>query len=165
MKTRLLLLVMVALLVIAGLAGCGSKKGGETQTPPSTSSPTGTVTPSGTATPSGTTTPSAGGSAWPDIPLYPGLRQVQRVSQSLPQTQGYVKAEFRVYETNDSLEKVVAFYKSQMPAKGWEEILGTATNPQFSMGGYTKNNETDIAWVWVFSVEGKTEVMLGRATK
>ncbi len=152
---RFLLLVMVVLLVGAGLAGCGTKKGEATQTP------TSTLTPSGTTTTN--TTPSAGGLAWPDIPIYPSLRQIQKASQPLPQT-GYAKADFRFYETNDSLEKVVAFYKGQMPAKGWGETPWTDT-PQFSMGMYTKNSEEHLAWVWVFSGGGKTELILGRALK
>ena len=96
--------------------------------------------------------------------MYPSLLQVQQVSQPLPQAVGYAKADFRFYETNDSLDKVVAFYKGQMPAKGWEDASCTDT-PQFSMGAYSKNSLEHIAWVWVFSVEGKTTLILGRASK
>ena len=81
----------------------------------------------------------------------------------MPPTAGYAKAEVRVYETNDSLAKIVAFYKEQMPAKGWEETQWLDT-PQFSNGAYSKNGENDLALVWVFSQEGKTEVMLMRGT-
>ncbi len=138
-------------MVGVGLAGCGPKKDGPTATPT-------------TSTPGGTTTPSVLGSPLADIPAYPSLRQVQKVSQVMPQTAGYAKAEVRVYETNDSLEKVADFYKAQMPAKGWVETQWMDT-PQFRNGMYTKNNEADIAMIYVIAGEGKTEVMIMRATK
>ena len=151
MKKVLALTLALAMLAIGiTLTGCGPNNTGTAQTP----------------APSGTTAPQAatGGSAWPDIPIYSSLRQIQKSSMPVPPTVGNAKAEFRYYETNDSLEKVVAFYKSQMPAKGWDETPWTEA-PQLSMGMYTRNAEENIAWVWVFSVEGKTQVLLGRATK
>ena len=163
MKKVLALTLALAMLIVGiTLAGCGPKNGGTTQTPASAPP----SAPASTPAPSGTTAPQAAkdGSAWPDIPIYSSLRQIQKSSMPVPPTAGNAKAEFRYYETKDSLEKVVAFYKSQMPAKGWEETPWTEA-PQLSMGMYTKNAESNIAWVWVFSVEGKTQVLLGRATK
>ena len=154
MKKVILLLVMAALLVGVGLVGCGPKKDGTTQTPTSTSTPSETTT----------TTPSVGGSALPDIPIYPSMRQIQQASQQFPVTAGYGKADVRAYETNDSAEKIVDFYKSQMPAKGWVESQWLDT-PQFKNGAYSKNSEEDIAVIWIVSAEGKTQVILMRATK
>lgn len=151
MKTKLILLVVGVLLVGVGLAGCGPKQDGTTPTPT-------------TSTPGGMTTPSAADSVLADIPSYPSLQQVQKVSQIMPQTAGYAKAEVRVYETNDSPEKIADFYKAQMPAKGWAETQWADT-PQFKIGTYTKNNETDIAMIYVIAGDGKTEVMIMRATK
>jgi hypothetical protein len=138
-----------------GLAGCGPKKDGATATPT-------------TSTPGGTTTPSVLGSPLADIPTYPSLRQVQKASQVMPQTAGYpgyTKAEVRMYETNDSPAKVADFYKAQMPAKGWGETQWLDTT-QLNYGTYTKNNEADIAMIYVAAAgDGKTEVMVWRATK
>jgi len=159
-----LLLVMASLLASVGLVACGPKDSGATQAPTSTS----TSTPSATSAPSATTptqsTPSVGGSALPDVPLYPGMRQVQKVSQQFPVTAGYGKADVRAYETNDGIEKVVDFYKSQMPAKGWVESQWLDT-PQFKNGAYSKNSEADIAVIWIVSGDGKTEVILMRGTR
>lgn len=138
-------------MVGVGLAGCGPKKDGATATPT-------------TSTPGGTTTPAAADSVLADIPSYPSLLQVQKVSQIMPQTAGYAKADVRVYETNDSPEKVADFYKAQMLAKGWAETQWLDT-PQFKNGAYSKNNEADIAMIYVIAGEGKTEVMIMRATK
>ncbi|MDO8578316.1 MAG: hypothetical protein Q7R50_03955 [Dehalococcoidales bacterium] len=155
MKTKLLLLVISALLVGVGLVGCGPKND-TTQTPVTTPAPSETT--------AAKTAPSVVSPVWPDIPIYPSLTTIQRTSQPLPMATGYANAEFRVYETNDSLEKVVSFYKDRMAANGWEEFPWTDT-PQISMGSYSKNNLEHMAWVWVVSVEGKTQVILGRASK
>lgn len=154
--TRLLLLVIVALFVGVSLVGCGPKKGEATQTPAST--------PTSSETTTTKTTSSVGGLALADIPIYPSLRQVQKASQQFPMTAGYARADVRAYETNDSAEKIVVFYKSQMPANGWVETqwLDTA---QFKNGAYTRNSERDIALIWIVSAEGKTELILMRATK
>ena len=138
-------------MVGVGLAGCGPKPGGTTQNPT-------------TSTPGGVTAPSVPGLPLADIPAYPSLRQVQKTSQIYPQTAGYAKAEVRVYETNDSPEKVADFYKAQMPAKGWVETQW-AEIPDYKTAIYTKNNETDMAMIYVITGGGKTEVMIMRATK
>ncbi len=156
MKTKLLMLVISALLVGVGLVGCSPKNDGATPTPATTPAPS-EKTPAKTV-------PSVVSPAWPDIPIYSSLRQVQKASQPLPMATGYANAEFRVYETTDSLEKVAAFYKGQMPAKGWTETPLTET-PQIFMGMYTRNNEAEIAWVWIVFNGSNTEVILGRASK
>ena len=99
------------------------------------------------------------------MPIYPGVGQIQKGSWSIPPAEGdYSKFEWRYYETNDSLAKVAAFYRSQMPAKGWEE-KGWMDVQQMNWGMYDKNNEKDAAMVWVNSQEGKTVIALWRATK
>ena len=110
MKKGFLLIVISALIAGIGLAGCSPKQDGTTQAPTAAPAPAGVQA----------GTPAAPVSiSWPDIPLYPSLRQIEKASQPFPPATGYVKAEFRVYQTGDSLEKVAAFYKGQMPGKGW----------------------------------------------
>jgi hypothetical protein len=99
------------------------------------------------------------------MPIYSGVGQIQKGSWSIPPAEGdYSKFEWRYYETNDSLDKVATFYRSQMPAKGWEE-KGWMEVQQMNWGMYNKNNEKDAAMVWVNSQEGKTVIALWRATK
>ena len=161
MKIRLLLLVMAALLVGVGLAGCGPKKDGITTTPASpgqTSTPT---VPSKVGIP----VPSVPGLSWDDIPIYRGLQNVQQASYSTPPAQGdYAKFEWRYYESNDSVENIAAFYKKEMPARGWTEA-GWMEVPQMNYGMFNKNDEKDAAMVMVSSQEGKTIVALWRATQ
>ena len=166
MKKVALTLTLAMLIVGITLAGCAPKSGGTTQTPASTPTTTPAPSTAPSATPSGAPAPQAttGGAAWSDIPIYPSLRQVQEKNIPFPPTANNIKAEFRYYETGDAPEKVVTYYKSQMPANGWEQAAWTEA-PQVAMGGYTKSQEEHIAWVWVFAAEGKTQVMLGRASK
>jgi len=150
-----LLLVMVVLVTCVGLVACGSKESEETQT--STSNSTSSTTP--------TTTPSGSGLSWNDMPIYSGAGQVQKGTWSIPPAEGdYSKFEWRYYETNDSLEKVAAFYRSQMPAKGWKE-MGWMEVQGMSWGMYNKNNENDAAMIWVSSQDNKTVIAMWRATK
>jgi hypothetical protein len=153
------ILVMILLAGCVGLVACGTKKGGETETP------TSTPTPTPTTTPTSTTTPSGGGLTWNDMPIYSGAGQIQKGSWSIPPAEGdYSKFEWRYYEVKDSLDKVAAFYKSQMPAKGWEEQAWMEVQ-EVNWGMYNKNDEKDAAMVWVSSQEGKTVIALWRGTK
>jgi len=149
------LLVMAVLLSCVGFVACGGEEGGTIQTPAPASIPS--TTPP--------TAVSGGGLTWNGMPIYSGAGQVQKGSWSIPPAEGdYSKFEWRYYDTNDSLEKVAAFYKSQMPAKGWEE-RGWMEVPQMNWGMFEKNSENDAAMVWINSQEGKTVIAMWRATK
>ena len=158
-NTIYFLLTVVLLLGCIGLIACGEKDGGATQEPaqtpssPSTSSPT-QIAPS-----------TIGGLTWNDMPIYSGASQIQKGSWAIPPAEGdYSKFEWRYYEVKDSLDKIAAFYRSQMPNKGWEE-KGWMEVQQMNWGMYTKNDEKDAAMVWINSEEGKTVVALWRGTK
>ncbi len=154
-----LLLVVIMLIGGVSLIACGEKESGTTQEP--------TQTPSSPSVPSPTqTTPSpVGGLTWNDMPIYSGAAQIQKGSWAIPPAEGdYSRFEWRYYETNDSLDKVAAFYRSQMPAKGWKE-MGWMEVPEMNWGMYNKNDEKDAAMIWVNFQDGKTVVALWRATK
>jgi len=109
--------------------------------------------------------PPAGGLTWNDMPVYPGVNQVQKGAWSIPPEEGeWSRVEWRYYETGDSVSTVAAFYKSQMPGKGWEETFWMEMD-EMRWGYYSKNNEQDAAMVWVGSDEGKTFIALMRATE
>ena len=160
-----LLIVMVLLLGCVGLVACGTKNGGTTQ------NPTGQNTTSNlTSSTTTTKTSSASGLNWNDMPIYTGAGQIETYnwSMSVPTGEGdYSKYEWRYYETNDSLDKVSTFYRSQMPNKGWTET-GWMETPQMKYGMFTKNSENDEAMVEIMSDAsdtGKTVIILWRATK
>ncbi|MBA7683058.1 hypothetical protein ES703_91414 [subsurface metagenome] len=99
------------------------------------------------------------------MPVYSGAKQVQKGSWSIPSTEGdYSKVEWRYYESGDSPETIAAFYKTQMPAKGWEE-MGWMEVPDMSWGLYSKNNENDAAMVWVALDDGNSVIAMMRATE
>lgn len=71
--------------------------------------------------------------------------------------------EWRYYETGDSVSTVAAFYRTEMPKKGWQEV-GWMETEEMSWLGYSKNNEKDGAIIWIDSEEGKTFIALMRGT-
>jgi len=158
-RAMVLVLATAVVLSYVGLVGCGGKSVETTQAP---GSPSGT---SPTTTAPASSLPSAGGLTWNDMPIYSGAGQIQKGSWSIPPAEGdYGRFEWRYYESSDSLEKVAAFYKSQMTAKGWAE-QGWMEIQEMNWGMFNKNNENDAAMVWVSTQEGKTTIALWRASK
>lgn len=133
-KVILLALVLVTVLGLGGLAAC---KGGGNEAK----------------------------ETWGDIPLYPGAKQAQKGSWEIPPEQGeWAEVEWRYYETDDSADDVAAFYQSQMPNQGWEEILWMEAEG-IAWGYYSKNDEKDGAMFWCGSEEGRTFFALMRASQ
>lgn len=154
-KVISLVLVVVMMLGCIGLVACGGGDG-ET-TPPSNGE---TVPPS-----NGEPPPSEGGLTWNDMPVYPGANRIQEMTWTIPSEEGeWTQLEWRYYETGASLSTIVSFYKSQMPGKGWQQPFWMES-PEGSWSYYVKNNEQDVAWVWIGSEEGKTVIVLMRATE
>jgi len=117
-----------------------------------------------------TAPPSGGGLTWADMPVYPGANRIQEMTWTIPSEEGeWTELEWRYYETSGSVSAVTTFYKSQMPAKGWQEQgwmdWSGMEMEEMQWGYYTKNNEQDVAWVWIGSEEGKTVISLMRATE
>ncbi len=161
-----LISIILALGMVLGCVGffaCGSGNV-ETTPPPSNGE---TIPPSdGDTTPP----PTTGGVIWNDIPVYPGANQIQEMAWTMPlEEEEWSKAEWHYYETRASVSEVTAFYKSQMPGKGWEEMgwmdWSGIEMEDMQWGYYSKNNEQDVAWVWIGLEEGKTAIILMRATE
>jgi hypothetical protein len=155
MKKAVSLLLILALVVVsAGLIACGGKEeGGATQT--QTQSPTATQT----------TSPAGGGLTWSDMPVYSGASQLQSATWQIPAAEGeWTKMEWRYYETSASVSAVAAFYRSQMPNKGWQE-QGWFEAQGVSWGFWMKNDEHDGAYIWIGLGEDKTDLALMRASK
>ena len=154
---KLLSLLLVLSLILAGISLCACGNGdeaGETQTP-ATSEPTGTPEKE----------LSAGGLNWNDMPVYSGTKQAQKGSWSVPPTEGdYSKVEWRYYESGDDVDTIANFYKTQMPARDWEEVAWMDVQ-DMKWGMYYKNNENDAAMVWVASEEGNSIIAMMRAAK
>jgi len=146
----------------AGFIACG---GGETETAPPTEEDV--TPPSDEGEP---TEPSPSGAFWNDMPVYPGASRIQEMTWTVPPAEGeWAKLEWRYYETRDTVSEVAAFYKSHMPANGWGEMgwmewMETEME-EMQWGYYTKNNEQDVAWVWIGAEEGKTFIALMRGSE
>lgn len=163
-KLIISVILIMAVLVCAGLAGCGNKTEttGTTQTTQTTQSQTTTTT---TKTTQATTT-SDSASFWADMPVYPGASQIQKGNWSIPPADDseYSKFEWRYYEVSASLENISDFYNTEMKKKGWE-IVAWMDMGQMSYGMFNKNNENDAAMVWINSEESQTVIATWRATK
>jgi hypothetical protein len=147
-KAVVLTLALVLVLGSVGLVGCGGGGGGS----------------------EGGDGGASGGLSWSDMPVYSGANQVAKGSWSLPASEGdWATAEWRYYETTDSVEGVVAYYKSQMTGNGWQgqSWMDIEMPQKMSWGFYTKNSEQDGAMVWVYrdNEEGKTVIALMRSVK
>ncbi len=157
-KVLSLVLVVVMMLGCIGFVACGGGEG-ETTPPPSNGE---TVPPSNGET---TPPPSGVGLNWNDMPIYPGANRIQEMTWTIPSEEGeWTKVEWRYYETGASVSTVTDFYESQMPGKGWQDTFWMEME-EMQWGYYIKNNEQDVAWVWIGSEEGKTVISLMRATQ
>lgn len=148
-KVISLVLVVVMMLGCIGFVACGD---GEEVGPPPTEEEE--------APP-----PSEDGLTWNDMPVYPGANRIQEMTWTIPSEEGeWTQLEWRYYETGASLSTIVSFYKSEMPGNGWQQPFWMES-PEGSWSYYVKNNERDMAMVWIASEEGKTFIALMRATE
>ena len=170
MKKLTLIFVIIAVLSLLMVGSCGGN-GDNEETSAATSSQTSNQTSQPSSSePEATTTESSGGNGgsgftWNDVPIYGGASQVQEFNISIPPEEGeYSRVEWRYYETNDDIDKVVDFYKDKMPDNGWDE-MAWMDMMEIGYGMYMKNNEADAAMVWLSSSDGKTEIALWRASE
>jgi len=157
-KAMSLVLLIVMVLACVSFTACG----GGGATPP----PGGGTTPP--PSDGGTTPPpsSGGGFTWNDMSIYPGASQIAKGSwMEPPQEEGKLhKVEWKHYETSASQDEVFAFYQSAMPGKGWKQRMKMEAG-ELSWLIYTKNNEKDVAWVYVGEGDGKTMLHLMRGSE
>lgn len=166
-KAISLLLVLVIALSCTGLAACFGtvEPPADNGTPP----PDNGTPPADDGAPppdDGTPPPTGGGFTWNDIPIPSGANQIQELSWAMPPADEdeYSQVEWRYYETGDSVSSVTSFYKSQMPAYGWEQ-MGWMESQEVSWGWYTKNQEQDAAMVWIGDDDGTAGIALMRASE
>ena len=113
MKKLTLIFVIIAVLSLLMVGSCGGN-GDNDETSAATSSQTSNQTSQPSSSePEATTTESSGGNGgsgftWNDVPIYGGASQVQEFNISIPPEEGeYSRVEWRYYETNDDIDKVV----------------------------------------------------------
>ena len=156
-KAISLVLALVLILGLVGLVACGGN--GDEADNGTTATPTAG---NETEAPS-----SNSGLTWNDMPIYSGADQVQKGNWAIPaDEEGWSKVEWRYYETGDGTANVIAFYKSEMPDQGWEEIMWMEAEG-IAYAYYSKNNEADGAMFWcgLDEDENKTVFALMRATQ
>lgn len=169
-KLIISVILVMAVLICAGLVGCGDKTEttGTTQATQTTQTSQSQTIPATTSTSAATqtTTTASGSDFWADMPVYPGASQIQKGNWSIPPADDseYSKFEWRYYEVSASLEDISNFYNTEMKKKGWE-IVAWMDMGQMSYGMFNKNNENDAAMVWINSEESKTVIATWRATK
>ena len=109
--------------------------------------------------------PSGGGFTRNDVPVYPGASQVAKGSwMTRPEEGESHKVEWRHYETSNSASTVFAFYQFTMPQNGWQKMMEMEVE-ELSWLIYTKNNEKDVAWVYVSGEDDKTLIHLMRGSE
>jgi hypothetical protein len=159
---RLVSMVLV-LLVILSFAGINACSGGEKNTTAPAQSAAQPGKPAGTAAPPASP-PSGDNSSW-GIPVYPGSRQIMKLSSDENEIVGDdipAVAESRTYTSPDKRADVVAFYEEKMPAGGWQEILNSDVgegDTGSSIRQYDKNGRRELASIQV-SATKKGETMI-----
>lgn len=157
-KYILAVITGVLLLCSLCLGACGDNDTATTQDSSDSSQTSATTTTT-------SETSSSGSLTWNDMPVYSGADQVQKGSWTIPPAEGdYSRMEWRYYETGDSLEKVSAYYKAQMPKQGWQE-MGWMEVQNMNWGMYNKNDENDAAMIWMSSEDNQTIIAMWRASR
>ena len=161
-KLIYLALALILMIGTIGLSACGGN-GGETDNSPEAAPADETP-----ASNDETGEPSSGdGMTWSDIPVYPGADQSQQASWTMAipaDEEGWSDVAWRYYETSDSSNDVIDFYKDEMPDNGWDEMSWMEASG-YAVGYYVKNNEQDGAMFWCGEEDGKTVFALMRSAQ
>ena len=174
-KLFLLLFALMAASVLVLAAACGG--GGEEEKPSGgDGSPAATQT---AAAPDETQEPSGGGNGGggeaPDIPSPPGATKTfsgTYTGSDLPSFGGFAggspldpsqfgEVQYAVFETDDSVDSVVKFYKKEF--KGWKEVWtfdGDSEGQAFKMIVWSKDGEKMGAWMMATEEDGTTNVVM-----
>ena len=185
MRLRWILGLIVLMLALA-LAACGGggdnekeNGAGETETPAATKTVEADETAEASKTPKATKTtePSGdGGASVEDIPIYPGADKVGdwEGDYSLPllgedlDVEDYQGNSWAEYETDDSADDVIDFYRDKMPDNGWNEERWWDTSfvEDVGWGSYTRDGGDRAAWVFITGTEDdKTQIVIGTGSK
>ncbi len=123
---------LVAMLLVAGIVtACGGGNNQETPAAQQTGNTEETTTPTQTSSSQPTTAsadssgPKDRGAYWSDVPIYPEVNETLYVAGQKPSVATYTKMEQRVFQTQDSVDKVATFYKTKLADNGWEGQYGS----------------------------------------
>jgi hypothetical protein len=147
------------------------------KTPAAAETPAAGETPAAAETPA--TTPAGAAGELPNIPAYPGATEVFTgtfnsggafpipLSGDVPISPGdFGNVQYSVYQTSDSSDKVVDFYKTQF--QGWKEE-GTFDLSQSGQKGkvvmWTKDNRNVAAWMGAIEQGGGTSVVVAMGAR
>ena len=110
------------------------------------------------------TKPSGDAESFGDIPIYPGAKQLYKIKGEEPMDGQAATVEHRLYGTSDSTDKVVAFYKKEMPANGWTETFWSESD-LLNMGTFEKNGQQSVAVIAISSnEEGGSNLTIDKKT-
>jgi hypothetical protein len=94
---------------------------------------------------------------WSNIPIYPGANTFQfNVRRPDPADAAYSKVEWQYYKTPDSSDKVGAYYRQQMAAKGWKEAMWIDDPGSGAANGTFTDSKQNMLEVWISTDQDKT---------
>jgi hypothetical protein len=115
----------------------------------------------------------------PAIPTYPGAEEIETATwtgtgvfpiplmgDEGPAPEEYGTVQFTVYETSDSPEKVIDFYKDEF--KGWKEEFTFSLEQVGEKGGvvvWSKDDGNIAAWLGAFEDDGTTGVVVAMGAR
>jgi hypothetical protein len=88
-----------------------------------------------------------------DIPIYPGCTQLMKITGDEDNDGQPGILDHRIYITSDSVEKVVNFYKTQMPLNGWNEDMWAEST--ITIGSYSKSEKNSAAVIGIAPADAK----------
>jgi hypothetical protein len=169
-------LIAAAFLVLA--VACGGDE--EEEGPAAGETPAAAETPAAGETPAAAETPPAGEEGeLPSIPAYPGAEEVFTGTFTGTGTfpvpmmgdgglapEDYGAVQYTMYETSDSSEKVIDFYKKEF--KGWKEewtFSMEQTGQEGEIVVWSKDDASIAAWLAAFEDEGTTSVVVAMGAR
>jgi hypothetical protein len=163
---KLMVLSMMAALIVsgAGLLACGG--GGEKQAgqEPESKSAEETVVAEKDMSDKGD---DVGGSGWKDIPIYSGASSFDsetaaRMSATMSGMHEGGRSEVQLFKTGDDYEKVVSYYKSHMPRKGWEKVMDREEEEGWGSVWQKKDGRVLVNVSVIKDIEGECGIIIGR---
>jgi hypothetical protein len=166
MKVKGTLLVVLAMALISLAMACGgTSTPAPTATPPASSDEEATPA-AAEATPTSAPASDVGASGdFHGIPLPGGATQAQNIAWTLPAGEegDYAKMEWQAYKTALETDQLTSFYKSEMTKKGWTQTMwfeGMGDEGGMAWGLYSRDNESESAWIYVFADEEDFNLVL-----
>jgi len=158
---KLMVLSLMAALILssAWLLACG---GGEKQAGEETESQETMLAEKGAEDKGG----EVKGAGWKDIPMYSGAEQfenemTERMSTAMSAQGEGRESRVQFYKSGDDFDKIVSYYKSHMPRKGWKKI--TDKEEEEGWGSMWQKGDQVLVNVSVIrDVEGECGIIIAR---